>query len=116
MKKIFIVLFLILAVSAPAFAKQKAEPDWIPLITGQDGTEWFYDVNSVKKVLGDPSYKIDVKNFKDGRSKINNYWIACHSYGPRYAVRNKYWAYSNEGPIREGHVSGYLYNEFCRGK
>ena len=132
MKKIFIVLFLILTISIPAFAKkQKAEPDWVPIMTATDGTEWFYDVNTIKKVMADTSYTMDIKSSKGGINKIDNYWIRCYGYGeydngnpltgkliwtPSYSVRKSRWSYKDKGPIQKGHFSENLYNEFCKGK
>ena len=51
-KNIIIVLFLILTISVPAFAKQKQEPEWIPIVTEKDGIEWFYDLNTIHEFKG----------------------------------------------------------------
>ena len=127
MKKIFLVLFLILTISIPAFAKkQKAEPDWMHFMTAQDGTEWFYDVNSLKNKFGmRAAFNINIKNIKDGISNTEKYMISCPG--------RKNWELGANNPFgiepyiiqvknskivyyKEGHLSGYLITEFCKGK
>ena len=128
MKKIFIVLFLILTISIPVFAKkQKAEPDWMPFMTANDGTESYYDLNSIK--YGEPfekSRNIHVKNIaSDGKEEMFTYFIRCgiHSkngdmmYPPKYWVRNgiRKFYYLSEPPKtpQKGYISGALFDEFC---
>lgn len=123
MKKIFVVLFLILTFSVPAFAKkQKLEPDWIPFMTAKDGTESYYDLNSIKY----NNKHIHVKNVApNGKEETFTYFIRCaiHSKNgdiltsPEYWVRNgiKNIHYLSEPPKtpQKGYISGALFDEFC---
>lgn len=121
MKKIILVLFLILIVSIPAFAKQKLEPDWVNFMTANDGTEWYYDVNSIKSKWGYVRmYNINVKNTKEEISKTDKYIISCSYKGWKPTVpswkEQPYIINKKIGQLewyKEGHLSGYLINEIC---
>ena len=123
MKKIFIVLFLILTVSAPAFAKQKLEPDWVNFMTAKDGSEWYYDVNSLKKHnLAVKGVAVKIYNPQNGKSDKYGYLFVCSKQPAYYMQKNKsstqifWWTnFSFKTPEPED-VSGILYNEFCRDK
>jgi len=128
MKKIFIVLFLILTISIPAFAKkQKTEPDWIPLKTANDGAGLYYDLNSIK--YSEPFEKsrhIHVKNVThDGKEEMFTYFIRCASYSkngdivapPQYwqrdGIKNIRWLSEPPKTPEKEYTSGALFDEFC---
>ncbi len=131
MKKIFIVLFLVLTISIPAFAKQKLEPDWIPIMTAKDGTEWFYDLNTIHEFKGVQQIGLIVKSYNPTNkvTKKYAYMIGCasetaiqqgyggYAYKENVSVNKMWWGAPFSWNIpKQGHVSGYLYNEFCKSK
>ncbi len=125
MKKIFLILFLILTLSIPAFAKQNQEPDWMPIMTAQDGTEWYYDLNSLKKSNNYNSIIVITKSYNKNTKTTKKYKnIVCFgdyyrmtplkSFDPFGQIGEAFG--TNVKKVEKGHVSEYLHNEFCKGK
>lgn len=126
MKKIFIVLFLILVVSIPAFAKkQKAEPDWMHFMTAQDGTEWYYDINSLEKSYNYDSIIVITKSYNQNTGATRMYkniicfgdyyrTVPLKSFDPFGQIGEAFG--TNVKKVEQGKVSGYLHEEFCRSK
>ena len=122
MKKIFIVLFLVLTISIPAFAKYKLEPEWMHFMTAKDGTEWYYDINSLKNRWGYVrSFYIDIKNTKGETSRIDNYIVSCSRKGWKptdsdWKSPTPWILKKKAGQLewyKEGYLSGYLINAIC---
>lgn len=128
-KNIIIVLFLILTISVPAFAKQKQEPEWIPIVTEKDGIEWFYDLNTIHEFKGVQEIGLIVKSYNPTNkvTKKYAYMLGCtsetsiqqgyggYAYKENVSIKKMWYSpFSWKIPEQE-QVSGILYNEFCRG-
>ncbi len=126
MKKIFVVLFLILTISIPVFAKQQIE-DWIELMSAKNGTQWFYDLNSIKKSSNYPnSIIVTIKSYNNSTRQTNLYSdiVSCSwkghlqkpykSINPLRQVAEAFGGLKFED-FEQGTLSGALQNEFCDG-